>query len=103
MNFNTSEDTSSFYFGLTYEWDFWESFFFTLDLGGALHDGDLSPPDRDTKELGCRLLFHKAASLGFMATEHHTIAFRLDHISNAKLCSENEGLDTVGVVYSYRF
>ena len=59
--------------------------------------------ERNKKELGCRLLFHEAAQLGYLVTEHHALSLRLDHISNASLCSENEGLDTVGVVYAYRF
>ena len=29
--------------------------------------------------------------------------FHFDHISNAKLCSTNEGLETFGIRYGYRF
>ena len=103
VTFNTSDDTSSFYTGLTFEWRFWQRLFFSLDLGGAIHDGELGMADLDKKELGCRLLFREAAQLGFLADEHHALSLRLEHISNASLCSENEGLDTVGVIYGYRF
>ena len=30
-------------------------------------------------------------------------AVTLDHISNANLCDQNEGLDTLGIRYGYRF
>ena len=28
---------------------------------------------------------------------------QLSHSSNAKLCSENEGLETIGIRYGYQF
>jgi hypothetical protein len=103
VNVNSESDTSSAYLGLTWEWNFWRSMFLSLDLGGAVHDGKLGTSDDGRKELGSRVLFREAIELGFVVHDHHALSIRLDHISNASLADNNEGLDTVGVVYGYRF
>jgi hypothetical protein len=41
--------------------------------------------------------------LGFTLLERHALSIRFDHLSNANLCDKNEGLDTVGLIYGYRF
>ncbi|MFQ5783261.1 MAG: acyloxyacyl hydrolase [Alphaproteobacteria bacterium] len=102
-NVNTVGDTSSFYAGLTWGWTFWRAMFFSLDLGGALHDGKLETRKLDRKELGSRALFREAIELGYVFAGRHAVALRVDHISNAGLADQNEGLDTVGAVYGYRF
>ena len=77
--------------------------FFSLDLGGAVHDGETSTSRRDRKELGTRVLFREAIEIGYRFQEHHALSLRFDHISNASLADNNEGLDTLGVVYGYSF
>ncbi len=103
VNLNTAGDTSSAYFGLNWDWNFWGSAFASLDLGGALHNGELTTTRLDKKELGSRILFREAIEVGYRFSKRHALSLRLDHISNASLTDQNEGLDTVTLVYGYRF
>jgi lipid A 3-O-deacylase len=73
---NTVGDTSKLYFGLTWG---------------------------NHKELGCTFNFREAASIGYRFTEQHSLSIMVDHISNASLCSENEGMETFGLRYGYKF
>jgi hypothetical protein len=54
-------------------------------------------------ELGCRVLFRESLSVGVRFMKHHSLSVMVDHISNAGLCDHNDGLDTLGVRYGYRF
>ena len=74
-----------------------------LSVGGAYHDGETDSGAADKKDLGCHLLFRESFTLGWQLTEHHKIAAIFDHISNAKICDHNEGLENIGLRYSYRF
>ncbi|MCG6910103.1 MAG: acyloxyacyl hydrolase [Deltaproteobacteria bacterium] len=69
----------------------------------ALHDGELETNGEDKKALGSRLLFRIPVELGLFITDHHGLSIMLDHVSNAYLASPNEGLDTIGFRYTYRF
>ena len=102
-NINSAGDTSSVYAGLTWDWQIWGPVFFSLDLGGAVHDGETSTAELDRKELGSRVLFREAVEIGYRYQGHHALSLRLDHISSASLTDNNEGLDTLGVVYGYSF
>jgi len=101
---NTGDDTSSYYFGLSWEWFLWRNLFAGFSLGGAFHDGETELAGRsDKKELGCSPLFRESVEMGWVFAEHHTVSLMLDHISNAKICDENEGLENFGIRYGYRF
>ena len=102
-NINSKGDTSQVYFGLSWEWDFWRHMFGGFSLGGAWHDGETTNAPLDRKELGCSVLFRESVELGFRIGERHSLSAFLDHISNAKLCSTNEGLENVGMRYGYKF
>ena len=102
-SFNTAGDTSQAYLGLTWDFDLTDSIFFEFSFGGAVHNGELDDDKMDRKALGCRVLFRESAALGWRFNEHHSLSVMLDHISNASLCDDNEGLDTLGVRYGYRF
>jgi len=102
-NINTQGDTSQVFFGLSYEWAIWKGLFAGLSVGGAYHNGETDAFLPDKKDLGCHLLFRESLTLGWSLTENHKVAAVFDHISNAKICSHNEGLENVGVRYSYRF
>ena len=93
----------SAYTGLTWDWQIWGPVFFSLDLGGAVHDGKTSTIKLDRKELGSRVLFREAVEIGYRFEGHHALSLRLDHMSNASITDNNEGLDTVGVIYGYSF
>lgn len=103
VDMNTKGDTSSAYLGLSWEWEFWRTMFAGFSLGGAVHNGKITNAREDRKELGCRVLFRESIELGFRFAERHSISGFLDHISNAKLCSTNEGLENAGIRYGYKF
>lgn len=105
---NSGDDTSQVYAGLSWEWFLWGDFFAGFSLGGAVHDGETTiaatdPNKGKKKELGCSVLFRESVEIGWMITENHGVSFILDHISNARLCDENEGLENMGLRYGYRF
>jgi lipid A 3-O-deacylase len=100
---STAGDTSKVYAGLTWTFDFLKVGYTDLSFGGAYHNGEEQTFDRDTKALGCHLLFRGAVEVGFRFMERHSLGVFGDHISNASLCSPNEGLESVGLRYGYRF
>ena len=79
------------------------SLFFGVSFGGSVHNGETKTDRSDKKELGCRLLFRESLEFGYRFGGRHAITAFLDHISNANLCDKNEGLETVGLRYGYRF
>lgn len=104
-SFNSAGDTNQAYLGLTWDWSFWKGAFAEFSLGGAIHDGetDQGSAPLDRKELGCPVLFRESIGLGWRFQNRHSISLHLDHISNAKLCDTNEGLENVGIRYGYMF
>ncbi len=100
---NTQGDTSKVYGGLLWEYQFDSGIFLNLGLGGAVHDGRLDTDRDDTKSLGSRILFRIPIEIGYAAKRHHRISIMFDHISNGYLANPNQGLDTVGLRYGYRF
>ncbi len=103
---NTGDDTSvPVYLGLSWEWDFMDDFMWGLSFGGAYHDGytDANSAPTDRKELGCSILFRESLKLGYRFNKNHGLMAHFDHISNAKLCGTNEGLESLGIQYGYRF
>ena len=103
LTLNTSGDTSQAYLGLSWEWDFWDGAFAGFSLGGAVHNGETSNAPLDKKELGCSVLFRESVDFGFRLDENNSLMVHLGHISNAKLCDTNEGLENIGIRYGYRF
>ena len=102
---NTSGNTNSVWLGVVWEWEVWKKFFVGWSMGGAYHDGetDKNSAPLDRKELGCNPLFRLGINVGWRFDENHSIDLLMDHISNAKACDTNEGLENVGVRYGYRF
>ena len=100
---NSAGNTSQGYLGVTWEWDLWQDFFFDFSLGSVLHTGEKETLDPEKKSLGCSILFRESLDLGYRISGPHSVMFHFDHISNAKLCSTNEGLETFGIRYGYRF
>jgi lipid A 3-O-deacylase len=95
--------TSSGYAGLRWEIGGPAGLFLGLGLGGAVHDGRLTPTRVDRKALGSRVLFHIPAEIGWRFENGHTVSLFFEHMSNAGLADHNEGLDRLGLRYGVRF
>jgi lipid A 3-O-deacylase len=103
--------TSQAYAGFEWKTYLTRRFFAAGMLGGAIHNGETDPFDpvadaarfTNTQFLGCRALFRLGADFGYDLTERVSASFHWDHISNAGLCVDNEGLDNIGMRIGYRF
>ena len=103
VSINTRGDTSKVYAGFLLQWEPKSAFFFSTGLGLALHDGQLDTTSANQKALGSRVLFRIPIEIGYAVNHHHRIILAFDHVSNAGLASPNEGMDTLGLVYEYRY
>ena len=107
---NTDGKTSQFYFGLTWRLLHFTQIFndndgvyFLGSLGGAVHDGHLTGGGTQDKQLGSRILFRESIDLGYEFYKRQSISVFLDHISDAGLTKQNEGITNIGVRYGYGF
>lgn len=91
---------SEVYAGFTWEHHLATRVFLEASLGGAVHDG---PNGDNSDSYGCPMLFRESASLGFDITHRVRLLATVDHVSNAGLCSENQGLTNAGVRLGYRW
>jgi hypothetical protein len=103
VSLNTRGDTSKIYGGFLLQWETASAFFFSTGLGLALHNGERDTDSAGRKSLGSRVLFRVPIEIGFAVNRHHRIILAFDHVSNAYLASPNEGMDSLGLVYGYRF
>jgi hypothetical protein len=103
ISLNSQGNTSKIYGGLLLQWEPASAFFFSVGLGLALHDGKRDTDLADRKSLGSRVLFRIPIEIGYAVNRHHRILLAFDHVSNAGLASPNEGMDTLGLIYGYRF
>ena len=103
FSLNSEGDTSKIYGGAVWEYRWPRGYFFDLALGLAVHDGETDEGSANLNQLGSPVLFRVAFEAGFIVGRSHTISILFDHISNAYLADPNEGLDTVGIRYGYRF
>ncbi len=103
VSVNDRSDTSKLYAGVLWDLEAPFGMFLNLGVGAAIHDGRRDTSADDRKQLGSRVLFRIPIELGSSITEHHRLMVTFDHVSNAELASPNEGLDTLGVRYGYRF
>jgi len=101
--------TSFVYAGLAWEVDIARRIYLHGGAGGAVHDGrtTFNPavdlPRRGEAFLGCSALFRLHGGAGYRLTERLNVNVTFEHLSNAGICSENEGLENVGVRLGYRF
>jgi len=98
-------DTSQLYGGFTWEWQPFANAFIDGSLGLSIHDGvlKLTSPDPDREGLGSRVLFRESLELGYRFRGRYGLSFIVDHISNAGLASENDGITNVGARLGCRF
>ena len=100
---NFAGDTSKIYAAARWETTVGENGVFALGIGGAVHNGETSLVRTDRKALGSQVLFYFPVEAGYRLDDHNTISLFFDHVSNAWLASPNEGMDTLGIRYGYRF
>lgn len=100
---NTEGYTSRAYIDARWEYQTPSGIFFGLGLGGTVHNGLLDPTDPDKKALGSRILFHIPIEIGLRLDDRRSISVYFEHMSNAFLANSNEGLDSIGVRYGYKF
>lgn len=103
IEISTAGVTDKAYLGLTWNFVFFDNFFAGFSLGGAVHDGHIRTDLTNRKELGSRALFRESVEAGFIFYQRHTLSVSLSHVSNARLGVKNEGMDTLGLRYGYRF
>jgi hypothetical protein len=100
---NTRGATSKLYVDARWEVEAPSGIFLALGIGAAVHNGELEPIDADRKALGSRLLFHFPAEVGWRFDGHQSVSVYFEHVSNGYTQDYNEGLDSIGVRYGYRF
>jgi lipid A 3-O-deacylase len=100
---NTGGGTSKAYIDARYEYQTALGMFFGLGLGAAVHNGYLDPVSLDHKALGSRVLFHIPIEVGYRFDNGQTLSVYFEHISNGYTQRSNEGLDSLGVRYGFRF
>ena len=103
--FATDGDAASqIYTGLEWRFDFGR-WFVAPGVGLTLHNGETDTYDPildaarvdETVFYGCRVLFRISGDVGYRLTETLSASFHWNHISNAGLCANNEGLDQIGL------
>lgn len=94
---NTRGDTSKVYAYARWEHELRGGFWWALGFGAAVHDGATGTPAPDEKALGSRVLFHTAIEAGYHLDRRWSVSLYFDHMSNAGLADENEGMDTLGI------
>jgi hypothetical protein len=97
--------TSKAYLDARWQWECSYNTFFALGLGVAYHNGNDESfvIDPDNKLLGRRVLFHDVVELGYRFDAHNSLSLFFEHISNASTAHKNQGLDTIGLRYGFRF
>jgi hypothetical protein len=103
-NINTGDAISSGYLALNWSSNRGEpGFVVSFSLGAGVHDGELrDEPVVEERDLGSRVLFYLGLDIGWRFG-HHGFYLHADHMSNAGLEDDNEGLDTFGIRYGYAF
>jgi lipid A 3-O-deacylase len=102
---NLSGRTDFVYTGLTWTIPLTGSVFFEGALGPSVHNGSLVPGPNQ-QGLGCRVLVHASASLGYRLSPRWSVMATYEHLSNASGisgCGWNRALDNVGIRVGYAF
>ena len=95
--------TSIVYMDLGWTIDLGTKFFIDGSVGGAWHDGRVHGSVEGENQYGCRFNFHESGSIGYRITSALSVMASIEHLSNAWLCSANDGLTNVGMRIGYRF
>jgi lipid A 3-O-deacylase len=104
---NLSGGTSYIYGGPIWTIPY-DRFFADIGLGGAVNDGQVGHyDDPDRNKMGCHVLYHAGADLGYKLTANWSVMITADHISNGSPtlsdCGKNEGVSVLGLRLGYSF
>ena len=100
---NNHNQTSQFYSGLNWQARFLHRLFFSLGLGGSIHNGELQSTDPEAQRLGSRVLFRLALAAGFTLNERMNVSALFDHCSNGHLAYPNNGLEKLGIQFGFTY
>lgn len=103
ISVNTDGGTSALYGGITWRLLNYGAVSLEGSFGAALHNGKLDSHDRGREDLGSRGLFRMSAELSGMFLPRHGFSLFVDHMSNAGLATENDGITNAGIRYLRRF
>ncbi len=93
------------YLGLTWRLPVFDTpIFIEGGFGGAVNNGTLSGAVFPARDLGCHVMFHEQASIGYQITANASAMLTFEHSSHAGLCGpNNRGLTNVGVRFGWTF
>jgi lipid A 3-O-deacylase len=100
---NFDGHTSKAYLDARWQWEYENHTFFALGFGVAVHNGETLNGGPHDKDLGRSWLFHPNFEIGYRFDPHQSVSIYYEHISNADTAPKNQGLDTLGIRYGYRF
>lgn len=100
---NFTGKTSFGYAGVTWTLPVAQSYFFSVDFGGALNNGEPKGIVGERVAMGCNATFRESAALGRSLSDRVSISATIEHFSNAGLCEQNSGITNVGVMLGYQF
>jgi lipid A 3-O-deacylase len=100
---HTGGGTSKAYVDARWEYQTALGVFFGLGLGVAVHNGYRDTISSDHKALGSRVLFHIPIEVGYRFDNGQTLSVYFEHMSNGYTQRANEGLDSLGIRYGFRF
>jgi lipid A 3-O-deacylase len=100
---NFDGHTSKAYLDARWLKDYENHTFFAMGIGIAVHNGETLQGSPDFKQLGRSWLFHPSFEFGYRFDPHQSVSIFFEHISNADTAPRNQGLDTLGIRYGYRF
>ena len=103
ISINNKNDTSQFYTGLNWDVRFVDRLFFSVGLGGAVHNGELQSSDPERQRLGSRALFRAAIAAGINFNQRMNVSVLFDHVSNGRLAYPNNGLEKLGIQFGYTY
>jgi len=104
VSINADDNTNSAYTGLGWDANWQSGVFLGGFFGIAVHDGKLTNGNPDRIEFGSRALFRLGGELGWRWDDVNGVSLIWEHMSNAGLLNEkNQGIDSLGIRYSYRF
>ncbi len=100
---NSAGNTSFIYGGFLWDVALTNRFHVVTGLGLAYNDGETTLVSRDRKALGSHMLFRIPIELSYSIDRKRRVSLAYDHLSNAYIKKDNEGLDTFGIRFRYLY